>query len=169
MIGKSLKEVFPRFLFILGFRRYVGLSRYNYKLSFFQFLGTGQSKVILNKSTIYVVGIVVAVLFVLLVVDIKLKLDASKPATQAEGEGHQQNHQVNHSHQKSSPTFKQTTLILKKDCQPKKIYCADVLHEAVKGHWSKQHHTINPWQQDSIEKIRTKLGLPIHMTRKDSR
>ncbi|XP_066932298.1 uncharacterized protein [Clytia hemisphaerica] len=131
--------------------------------------GTGQSKVTLNKSTIYVVGIVVAVLFVLLVVDIKLKLDVSKPATQAEGEGHQQNHQVNHSHQKSSPTFKQTTLILKKDCQPKKIYCADVLHEAVKGHWSKQHHTINPWQQDSIEKIRTKLGLPIHMTRKDSR
>ena len=90
------------------------------------------------------------VLFLLLIVDIKLKLDGKTVATKTNSNKKQK---------------KEST----KECKGN-TYCKNVLASATKGYWSRQPSDIyTMWKQDPINKIREKLGIPINMSRADFR
>jgi len=109
----------------------------------------------LQRSTVYLFMGVAFVLFLLLVIDIKLKFDGNTthliPTTST----------ASNKQQKKESS--------KLECKGK-TYCKNVLASATNGYWSRQSSDIyTMWKQDSVEKIREKLGIPINMSRADFR
>ena len=132
----------------------------------------------INRTTLCIIGVFGVLIFILLIVDISLKLKNNQtPPTKEfhESRAHQQKlHQQEQLYGDNDdiPTAKSSLAnrkVPKSECTHQQIYCADVFKKATQGHWSVNEQLNSPWQQPDVREVRDIIGLPKEMTRPDYR